>query len=105
MDVFDILDSLMILVELSCSIGPSHKIAGADNLVEVIHHLEGKFGREEGDSRPIIERVPCFISQRFKFGNESINFPWGKVEIYRVFPLRAVTGLGYCLWQCALVSS
>ena len=81
MDVLDILDSLIILVELACSIGPSHKITGVDNLVEVIHHLEGEFGCEEGNSGPIIEQIPCFVGQGFKFGNESIDFPWGEGEM------------------------
>ena len=77
MDVFDVLDSLVILVILTHSISPSHEIAGADNLVEVIHHLVGEFGSKEGDSGPIIERVPCFVGQGFKFGNESIYLSWG----------------------------
>ena len=76
MDVPDVLDSLIILVILACCIGPSRKIAGANDLIEVLHHLVGEFGGKEGDSSPIIERVPCFISQGFKFGNESIDFPW-----------------------------
>ena len=98
MDVLDILDSLIILVELACSIGPSHKIAGADNLVEVIHHLEGEFGCEEGNSGPIIERIPCFISQGFKFGNESIDFPWGEGKMTEFFfcTLRGASVLEGC---------
>ena len=61
MDVLDVLDSLIILVILMRSIGPSCEIMGADDLVEVIHHLVGEFGSEEGNSGPIIERVPCFV--------------------------------------------
>ena len=70
---------------LACCIGPSCKIAGVDNLVEVFHHLVGEFGGEEGDSSPIIEHVPCFISQGFKFGNESIDFPWGESKMMEFF--------------------
>ena len=68
-----------------CSIGPSCKIMGADNLVEVIHHLVGEFGSEEGNSGPIIEQVPSFVGQGFKFGNESIDFPWGEGEMTEFF--------------------
>ena len=80
MDVPNILDSLIILVKLACSIGPSCKIAGVDGLIQVIHHLMREFGGEEGNSGSIIERVPCFISQGFKFGDEPINFSWVKVR-------------------------
>ena len=103
MDVFDILDSLVILVILACSINPSHKIVGADNLVEVIHHLEGEFGRKEGNSGPIIERVPCFVGQGFKFGNESINFPWCESKMTEFF-LCALRGASV-LEGCFKVSS
>ena len=58
MDVPDILDSLIILVISACSVSPSFEIDGADNLVEVIHHLVGEFGGEEGDSGSVIETVP-----------------------------------------------
>ena len=75
MDVPNVLNSLIILVILTRRISPSLKIAGVNNLIEVFHHLIGEFGGEEGDSSPIIERVPCFISQGFKFSNESIDFP------------------------------
>ena len=85
MDVPDILDRLIILVELACSISPSRKIVGADNLVEVIHHLEGEFGCEEGNSGPIIKRITCFVSQGFKFGNKSIDFPWGEGNMMEFF--------------------
>ena len=100
MDVPNVLDSLVILVILACCISPSRKIAGADDLVEVFHHLVGKFGGKEGDSSPIIECVPSFIGQGFKFGNESINFPRGEGEMTEFFlcVLRGasiVTGLGY----------
>ena len=77
MDIPNILDSLIILVILSCSISPSCEIDGADDLIQVIHHLVGEFGGKEGDCGPIMERVPCFIGQGFKFGNESISITPG----------------------------
>ena len=77
MDVPNVLNSLIILVILMRCIGPSRKIAGANDLIEVFHHLVGEFGGEEGDGSLIIECVPCFIVQGFKFGNESIDFSWG----------------------------
>ena len=98
MDVLDILDSLIILVILACSISPSCTIVGADNLVEVVHNLEREFGCEEGDSGPIIEQVPCFVGQGFKFGNESINSPWGEGEMTESFlcMLRGASVLEAC---------
>ena len=77
MDVPNILDSLIILVILACSIGPSCKIMGANDLIQVIHHLVREFGGEEGNSGSIIERVPCFVGQGFEFSNESIDLSWG----------------------------
>ena len=99
MDVRDILDSLIILVILTCSIGPSCKIAGADNLVEVIHHLVGEFGCEEGNSGSIIERIHHFIGQGFKFGNESIYLPWGerKMTVFFLCALRGASVLEGCV--------
>ena len=74
MDVLDVLDSLIILVELSCSLSPSCEITGADDLVKVIHHLVGELGREEGDSGSIIEQIPCFVGQGFNLAmNPSIS--------------------------------
>ena len=85
MDVPDILDSLIILMISACSISPSCEIDGADNLVEVIHHLVREFGGEEGNSGSVVETIPCFVSQRFKFGNESIDFPWGEGKMTEFF--------------------
>ena len=85
MDVPDILDSLIILVILACSISPSCEIVGADDLIQVIHHLVREFRGEEGNSGSIIERVPCFISQGFKFGDEPIDFSWGEGQMTEFF--------------------
>ena len=52
----NVLDSLVILVILACCIGPSRKIAGADDLIEVFHHLVGEFGGEEGDCYVMVGR-------------------------------------------------
>ena len=93
MDVPDVLDSLIILVISACSISPSCEIDGVDNLVEVIHHLVGKFGGKEGDSGLVIETVPCFVSQGFKFGNESIDFPRGEGKMAE-FLLSVLRGAG-----------
>ena len=91
MHVRDVLDSLIILVILACSISPSCKIDGVNNLIQVIHHLVGKFGGEEGDGGAIIEPIPCFVGQGFKFGNESIDFPWGEGKMVE-FLLCALRG-------------
>ena len=53
MDVPDVLDCSIILVVLVCPFSPSCKIAGADYLVKVIHHIE----REFGSKRVIVDLV------------------------------------------------
>ena len=102
MVVLNVLDGLIILVILARSISPSHEITGADNLVEVIHHLIGEFGGEEGDGGSSIKLVSCFISEGFKFGDESIYFSWGKAEMTEFF-LCALCGTSVleCLFECS----
>ena len=85
MDVPNVLDSLIILVISACSISPSCEIDGANDLIQVIHHFVGKFRGKEGDSGPVVKPVPCFISQGFKFGNESIDFSWVEGKMAEFF--------------------
>ena len=103
MDVPNVLDSLIILVIPACSIGPSCEINGANNLIQVIHHFVGKFGGEEGDGGTIIESIPCFIGQGFKFGNESIDFPWVKVRWRSFSSARSVAPVSWNNVSKALV--
>ena len=85
MDVLDILDSLIILVILVHTISPSCKVARADNPVEVIHHLVGEFGGKQSDGGSGIKPISSFIGKGFKFGDESIYFPWGEGEMMEFF--------------------
>ena len=98
MDVPNVLNSLIILMILTRCIGPSREIAGANDLIEVFHHPVGEFGGEEGDGSPIIECIPCFISQGFKFSNESIDFPWCESEMteFLLCALRGTSVLECC---------
>ena len=77
MDVPNVLDSLTILMILSCSISPSCKISRANDLIKVIHHLVGELGSEEGDSRPSVEQV-CVTEQCVNTYYTVIHsrFPW-----------------------------
>ena len=102
MDVFDVLDSLIISMELACSFGPSCEIAGVNYLVEVIHHLIGELQGELGDGRPVVEQVSCFIGQGFKLGNESIDFSWSEAKMTEFFlsALRGASVLEGC-FECS----
>ena len=102
MDVFDILDSLIILVILVCSFSPSCEIDTVDNLVEVDHHFVWKLRGKEVDSGSSIELVLSLIGKGLKFSNEAVHFSWGEAKMAEFF-LSALCGANVLegLFKCS----
>ena len=85
MDILDILDRLIILVILACSFGPSHEVAGVDNLVEMIHHPVWELQCEEGDSGLSTKLIYGLIGKGFEFSNKCVHFSWGEAKMMEFF--------------------
>ena len=85
MDVLDILDSLVILMILACSFGPSCEVTGADKLVEMVHHLVWELRCEESNSRPSIKLISSLVGKGFKFCNKCVHFSWDEAKMMEFF--------------------